>query len=113
MKSVKLVTFDWLKIIYGIIGATSGILILRFILKMFFVESSNPVAGLIYFLTGWLVTPVQRLLRINDPLPGAVFETYTLVTLLVIGVGGLIVATAVTAWKKKFIKRREVDNAQK
>lgn len=110
---MKLANLNWLNVIYGIIGAVSGILILRFILKLFFVESSNPFAGLIYFLTGWLVTPVQRLLRINEPLPGAIFEIYTLVTLLVIGVGGLIVATTVTAWKKKFIKRREVDNAQK
>jgi hypothetical protein len=104
---------DWVKWIYGVLGGIAGLLAVRLILKLFNVESSQPVAGLVYFLTGWLVTPVQSLLRINQPLPGAVFESFTLVTLLLVGAGGLMAAVFATAWKNKVIKRSEVDNAQK
>jgi hypothetical protein len=87
-------------IIYGILGGLAGLLAVRLILKLFFVESNQPFAGAVYFLTGWLVSPFQRLLKISEPLPGAFFELYTLVTLLVVGMSGLIVAIVATAWKK-------------
>lgn len=102
LKSDKLSLTVWLNSVYAILGTIAGLLLVRFVMKLVNLESSNPVAGLVYGITGWMVTPAKSLLKVNnEALPGAIMETYTMVTFLAVAVSGMLLGMVAAALKQR------------